>query len=270
MTTALTSRVRAVLAMVVCATVGVVGLAGPAQAAGPITVHVAHTEGQPLMVRSGPGTGYGIIGQLGYDDYVQITCQKSGETIHGNAYWDYIPAYGGYASDHYLYTSLGNGRLTSLPLCGTSTGVRDRIVSLARGEVGGTDKSRYGSPWNHEWCQYFVNWVWRQAGVPGMNASGFTGDLYWWGRDRGLTRDGRSGIRPGDAVLFGTGPANPSTSMHVGIVVTVHADGRITTVDGNYWRNGVSQVATVGPFHPGSPNGMEPGPVYAVVSPPGA
>lgn len=251
-------------------TLATVGIAAPAQAAGTITAHVAHTEGEPLMVRSGPGTGYDLVGGLGSSEYVEISCQKEGETIHGNQYWDWIPAYGGYASDHYLYTSEGNGRLTALPLCGTnppSTSVRTRIKQLAEAELGLTDGNKYhagiGDP-SDAWCQYFVNWVWAHAGVPNMfSANGFTGNFYWWAVDRGLARDWPTSVAVGDAVLFGSGPANPDTSLHVGIVVEVRGDGQIVTVDGNY----ANRVTRVGPFYPETAWTWEPAAVYAVVSP---
>lgn len=245
------------------------GLAAPAQAAATVQAHVAHTEEQPLMVRSGPGTGYGVVGQLNEGDYVDVSCQSDGTVVEGNEVWDYLPALGGYASDHYLYTPGHNGRHPDLSECddAPAEGLRDRIVEIARGELGNTDGWSYhpgqGDP-SDAWCQYFVNWVWRGAGVPDMfGANGFTGDFYWWAADRGLLRDGTSNIQVGDAVLFGTGPSDPSTSLHVGIVFAVHGDGSITSVDGNY----ADTVATVGPYFPGSATTHEPGNVYAVVSP---
>lgn len=119
-------------------------------------------------------------------------------------------------------------------------------MEIARGELGNTDGWSYhpgqGDP-SDAWCQYFVNRVWRGAGVP---------DMF-----------GASNIQVGDAVLFGTCSSDPSTSLHVGIVVAVHGDGGITPVDGNY----ADTVATVGPYFPGSATTHEPGDVYAVVSP---
>jgi CHAP domain len=223
------------------------------------------------MVRSGPGTGFGVVGQLGSDDYVDISCQTDGDVVEGNVVWDYLPAYGGYASDHYLYTPGHNGRHPSLPECTDtpppSSSLGEEISRIAQGELGNTDGWSYhpgqGDP-SDAWCQYFVNWVWRNAGVPDMfGANGFTGDFYWWAVNRGLVRDGYDGISVGDAVLFGTGPSDPSTSLHVGIVVAVHGDGSIETVDGNY----ADTVAWVGPYFPGSATTHEPGNVYAVVAP---
>lgn len=265
-----TTSILGVLTATLVSTLVTVGLAVPAQAAGTITAHVAHTEGEQLMVRSGPGTGYGIVTALGSSDYVQISCQKAGETIHGNVYWDWLPDYGGYASDHYLYTAEGNGRLTSLPLCGSSppgTSVRTRIKQLAEAELGVTDGNKYhqgiGSP-SDAWCQYFVNWVWGRAGVSNMfSANGFTGNFYWWAVNRGLADDWPATVEVGDALLFGSGPSNPSTSLHVGIVVEKRADGQVVTVDGNY----SNRVTRVGPYYPQSAWTHEPAAVYAVVSP---
>lgn len=248
-----------------------IGFAAPAQASGTVTGHVAHlADGEQLMIRSGPGTTNGTVGALNLGDYVQISCQKAGETIHGNEYWDWLPDYGGYSSDHYLYTSEGNGRIASLPLCGSnppSTSIRTKIKQLAEAELGNYDGTRYhpgqGLP-TDAWCQYFVNWVWSHAGVPNMyNANGFTGDFYYWAANRSLKRDWPTTVQVGDAVLFGDGPWDFTHSLHVGIVVETRADGSIVSVDGNYSEH----VARVGPYFPSSAWTHEPAAVYAVVSP---
>jgi hypothetical protein len=234
-------------------------------AAEPVTGTVAGTEGLTLFVRSGPGTGYGVVGQLDEGASVTIDCQVTGTDVDGNAVWNHLPELGGYASDFYLDTPGYDGRHPSLPECEDSTGdLRDRIVNLAWGELGNTDKSKYGAPADHDWCQYFVNWVWRNAGVTDMNDTHFTGDFYHWGKDRGLTRDGWENIQVGDAVLFGTGPNQWDTGRHVGIVVETHADGSFTTIDGNY----SDAVTKVGPTYPWDASPPEPENVYAVVSPP--
>ena len=262
--------VGALTATLVTALVSI-GFAAQAQAATTVTGHVAHLlEGEQLMVRSGPGTGYGVVGALNLHDYVQISCQKAGETIEGNAYWDWLPDYGGYSSDHYLYTSEGNGRLASLPLCGSnppSTSIRTKIKQIAESQLGNYDGASYhpgqGLP-TDPWCQYFVNWVWSHAGVPNMfSASGFTGHFYDWAADRGLKRDWPTSVQVGDAVLFGWGPWDANNSLHVGIVVEVRADGSIVTVDGNY----SNHVARVGPYFMDTAYTHEPAAVYAAVSP---
>ncbi|MPZ83318.1 MAG: CHAP domain-containing protein [Actinophytocola sp.] len=262
---------RALLAVAIAALVAA-GVVAPAWAAGLVTAPVWDTGGEPLFVRSGPGTGHEVVGQLAEGTEVGIECQTEGTVVDGTALWDYLPDHGGYVSDRYLYTGY-DGRHPDLSECDgaepppPSGDIRDRIVDIAAGELGSTDGWSYhpgqGDP-SDAWCQYFVNWVWRAAGVLDMfGANGFTGDFYHWAVDRGLVRDGYAGITAGDAVLFGTGPSDPGTSLHVGIVVAVHGDGSIETIDGNY----ASSVARVGPFLPGNATTHEPGDVYAVVSP---
>jgi hypothetical protein len=243
-------------------------LATPAAAADTITAHVAHTDGQSLAVRSGPGSEYPVIDWVPAGSYVSIYCQKFGERIESTSYWDYLPGYGGYAADHYLYTSAGNGRISSLPLCSDVLTRRRQILDIARHQVGTTDGRVYGAVSNDNWCQVFVNWVWGRANVSGMNTSAFTGDFYHWGVERGLAHLGHDGIHSGDAVLFGTGPSTPDTSLHVGIVIAVNDDGTLTTIDGNKAVNGVFQVARVTSVDPDSWTGPEPGPIYAYISPP--
>ncbi|MET7639686.1 CHAP domain-containing protein [Streptomyces sp. NPDC005438] len=259
------------------------GLTSPAHAATPtkapstsaskakasVTATVANTGGENLIVRSKAGKSGPEVKRLAEGTSVQIECQVASDDVSGNKYWDYIPAHGGYASDYYLATPGHDGRHPDLPLCedtpppdGT---MRERIVQIAKGEVGLTDKSKYGAPVDHDWCQYFVNWVWRNAGVEDMNDTHFTGDFYYWGKERGLTQDGSSNIKVGDGILFGTGPENSDTGRHVGIVVAVHEDGSVESIDGNY----SDAVTRVGPYFPDNATTHEPENVYAHVSPPG-
>ncbi len=60
----------------------------------------------------------------------------------------------------------------------------------------------------------------------------FTGDVYNWGREHGLAYHSLDKARPGDVLLFGTGPQSPSTSTHIGIVESVHG-GHVTMIEGN-------------------------------------
>jgi hypothetical protein len=74
---------------------------------------------------------------------------------------------------------------------------------------------------------------------------------------------------PGDAVLYGTGPQNVATSVHVGIVTQVWPDGAIDTVDGDSGpgRDGWLSVTINGPYLPAdslSYNGVG---IYAFAQP---
>ena len=68
------------------------------------------TEGGPLNVRSGPGTGYANVGLAGPYARVPIECQASGEAISGTAgttaLWDRIGP-GNYVSHAYVVADGG-------------------------------------------------------------------------------------------------------------------------------------------------------------------
>lgn len=242
------------------------GVAAPARAS--ITATVVDTGGIGLNVRTGPSSADRVITAVGEGASVAVSCQVFGQDVGGNGVWDFLPAYGGYASDFYLLTGY-DGRHPSLPLCGGTTpppppgsGTRAGVVATARAEVGNGHLAKYGNDPSWEWCSSFATWVWRTNGVQIPNYA-FTGDVFTWGQRNGLAHWGHAGLRPGDAVLYGTGPASSSTSLHVGIVESVGGDGRITTIEGNY----SSRVTRVGPMNPADVSGWEPGQIYGYVSP---
>lgn len=257
------SRVLALLVTAAAAVVVPVAAAAPASAA--LSFQVKGTGGVGLNVRPGASPSGGVLANLPENAWVGVSCQKWGTTVNGTALWDYLPAYRGYASDAYIWTGY-DGRHPQLPLCGSSTPTppptdqRSRIVSTAWAEVGQGHNPKYGGDPSWEWCSIFATWVWRQAGVP-IDSLPFTGNVFYWGQARGLASWGHSGIRPGDVVLYGTGPSTPSTSTHIGVVVEVRSDGALTTVEGNF-NNAVSRV---GPRFPWQDTGF--GPVYGFVRP---
>lgn len=110
-----------------------------------------------------------------------------------------------------------------------------KILDVARGELGYEegpgDENKYGPA--AAWCSSFATWVWRESGVD-IPSLPFTGDVYTWGEQRGLAYDaGNLGqARPGDVLLFGTGPESTSTSTHIGIVESVDGD-QVTLIEGN-------------------------------------
>jgi uncharacterized protein YukE len=111
----------------------------------------------------------------------------------------------------------------------------DKILDTARGELGYQegpgDANKYGP--SAAWCSSFATWVWKQSGVD-IPSLPFTGDVYNWGEERGLAygADSLGQARPGDVLLFGTGPESPSTSTHIGIVESVDGD-QVTMIEGN-------------------------------------
>ena len=114
-------------------------------------------------------------------------------------------------------------------------GTEDSILEKARGELGFEegpgDANKYGP--DAAWCSSFATWVWKESGVD-IPTLPFSGDVYTWGAERGLAYDsGNLGqARPGDVLLFGTGPESTSTSTHIGIVESVDG-GQVTLIEGN-------------------------------------
>ncbi|QFZ22115.1 CHAP domain-containing protein [Saccharothrix syringae] len=109
------------------------------------------------------------------------------------------------------------------------------IVSAARRELGtrenppGSNRNPYGP--TAAWCSSFATAMWRKAGVD-IPLLPFTGDVFRWGQRHGKAYTSLSAVRPGDVLLFGTGPSSPATSRHIGIVEKV-SGGVVTLIEGN-------------------------------------
>ena len=115
------------------------------------------------------------------------------------------------------------------------------IVSIAYGELGQTDETKYGASPGDDWCSEFVSWVYNQAGYPftGGEQGGWLWDSYsdilnWFDEHRTLIAHGSSDWndssfepQPGDYVALGDG--SPS---HSGIVWYVSGT-TLYTIEGN-------------------------------------
>jgi murein DD-endopeptidase MepM/ murein hydrolase activator NlpD len=77
-----------------------------------------NTAGSPLNIRSGPGTGYSIVGSVADGARVTISCQTTGTTVTGtygtSNIWDKIGS--GYISDTYALTGY-DGFIPGVPRC---------------------------------------------------------------------------------------------------------------------------------------------------------
>jgi uncharacterized protein YraI len=77
------------------------------------------TGGGSLNVRSGPGTGYSIVGSVADGTAVTIYCQATGTTVTGyygtSSVWDRI-GNGQFVSDAYVYTGHA-GFIPGVPRC---------------------------------------------------------------------------------------------------------------------------------------------------------
>ncbi len=140
---------------------------------------------------------------------------------------------------------------------------RQRIVALAQRELGYREPGNFCTKFGpcELWCSLFLTWVWRQEGIP-IPSLAFTGDVYNWARASTYVEGPRHTPRPGDAVLFGTGPATVATSVHTGIVEAVYP-GYLVTIEGDVVHNVLRFVV---PMRDPQRIG-EPGPIYAYASP---
>jgi hypothetical protein len=144
-----------------------------------------------------------------------------------------------------------------------ASGRRQRILSVAEQRIGYHDHGDFCTRFGpcEEWCSLFVSWVWERAGVQ-VPRLAFTGYLYAWARNSTKVL-GPGGVpEPGDAVLFGTGPASVSTSRHTGVVEGVYP-GYLVTIEGDSLHAVRRYVV---PLRDPRLVG-EPGPIYGYASP---
>ena len=102
-----------------------------------------------------------------------------------------------------------------------------------------------------------------------MPSYAFTGDIFTWAAHNGAVLPPTATPVPGDAVLYGTGPATTSTSVHVGIVAQVWPDGAIDTIEGDAGPGDTGYLAVVvnGPFLPGDSGWYNGFGIYAFAQP---
>jgi hypothetical protein len=148
-------------------------------------------------------------------------------------------------------------------IAAADSATRARIVGLAEQELGYREPGNYCTKFGpcEVWCSLFVTWVWRHAGI-GVPSLPFTGNLYDWARAETVVRGPNATPEPGDAVLFGSGPANVYTSLHVGIVEAVYPH-YLVTIEGDV-------IHDVHRFVIPASDALlagEPGPIYAYASP---
>ncbi|QGK72063.1 CHAP domain-containing protein [Allosaccharopolyspora coralli] len=133
----------------------------------------------------------------------------------------------------------GNGQNKPRQAPAPAPSLPDRIISAAQPEIGttetGGDNCQKYSGQCVSWCALFAMNMWQDAGVdvdPEQYA--FTGNVYETGQEKGTAYDAENldQAKPGDVLLFGTGPSSPSTSKHIGIVEKVDGN-QVTTIEGN-------------------------------------
>jgi hypothetical protein len=140
------------------------------------------------------------------------------------------------------------------------------IVSIANSQVNSDpDRGSFCNPYGpcEEWCALFATWVWATAGVP-IPSYPFTGSIFDWAATHTGVLPANGTPVPGDAVLYGTGPASTATSLHVGLVMQVWPDGAIVTIEGDAGPAPSGSLAVVvnGPYLPSQSANYNGFPVY--------
>ncbi len=124
--------------------------------------------------------------------------------------------------------------------------LRARIIRAANGEIGtrehGDNCQKYSGTCGSQWCGVFIHWVWHKAGATKLPTltppKGKPTHSAWWAtfwgqwgakHDRFKPNDPDMPT-PGDAIVYGARGADG----HIGMVLRVHADGTLTTSEGNY------------------------------------
>lgn len=129
---------------------------------------------------------------------------------------------------------------------------------------------------SYQWCAWFATNVWKLAGVP-IKANAFSGYPYLWGKTR-RTLFKAVGHKPrgptppvGSALMYGSGPESPGTSVHVNLIDKVNPDGTFMITSGN---SDTSRVTREGPcrLKVADParltgRGCDGRPVYGIASP---
>lgn len=121
-------------------------------------------------------------------------------------------------------------------------GQREDFCAAALKEVGtkenpaNSNKVKYNNNNGQYWCGYFVDWVAKQVGIKfpscvytPAGVAGFQGKGLWWNISTKKPE-------PGDIIFFDF-PKGDKID-HVGIVIEVHADGTLTSVEGNTTADG--------------------------------
>jgi hypothetical protein len=127
-----------------------------------------------------------------------------------------------------------------------------RVVAVAASQIGpNPDPGLFCNPYGpcEEWCALFATWVWEAAGIP-IPPYAFVGYVYDWAAAHTAVLPPTALPAAGDLVLYGTGPANVSTAVHMGVVAQVWRDGAIDTIEGDSGPGpfGEYNVQVNGPF----------------------
>lgn len=141
-----------------------------------------------------------------------------------------------------------------IPFASATYTERDKIIDIALDEVGYTQKNgynKYSAEFGNgytAWCNYFVVWCAKRAGVSAEAITGtdsYGGNCYIYmsalrNQGRFFPNDGSYTPKKGDLVFYNSSKST-SGSTHIGFVLSADAD-TVTTVEGNVTVNGTRGV----------------------------
>lgn len=141
------------------------------------------------------------------------------------------------------------------PFAGAAYTERDKVIDIALSEVGYTQKNGYnkfsaefGNGYT-AWCNYFVVWCAKKAGVSAETITGtssYGGNCYLYmsalrNEGRFFVNDGSYTPKKGDLVFYNSSRST-SGSNHIGFVLSAD-ENTVTTIEGNVTVNGTRGVA---------------------------
>jgi Bacterial SH3 domain len=183
----------------------------PAAAAG------TYSTTATVNVRSGPGTGYSIIGSAPNGATFTLLCQWQGGTnVNGNATWDKVTFSNGLTgaiSDYYTTTPSWNSYAPNTGPCGGTPSSREqRAMDWARSVLGNAytngDLGDSNHPWNG-WCDNFV------AHAYGLAASGYATAIAHYNARNSQGQIHTTGTPPSGALVFFAAAAINGYAGHV-------------------------------------------------------
>ena len=166
-----------------------------------------YTTASPLTARSGPGTGYSIVGTLPYWTPITVACQVQGGTnVGGNATWDKLTN-GWWIADYWTTTPSFNSYIPGVADCNTPppppppppvTTRESAAVSRATSMLGQQyQNGNVNTPWDG-WCDKFVAYAFGRP-YSGYNTAY---DHYLDLRNRGAMHPGDTNVPAGALVFF--------------------------------------------------------------------
>lgn len=212
-----------------------------------------YTYSENWKIKNCGGGWFNIVNQA-ENQYLDVNCCGSSNGTQIHTYWSTNCSAQRFRFTKVNVNGLSGGASTAVSKVSTQ---RQKMINTAKNELksGVSGKNNkytrwyYGYSYSTEWCDIFVSWCARNAGISTSVIPSYAYCPYTqeWFRDRGRSYEYKSNlnIEPGDLITVCTcGDYNRYHRDHIAIVVDVTST-TITTIEGNTsGNNGSSCVAT--------------------------